>query len=684
MVNAYLKLIDSHHTEIIRLLEGIAIAATVPFDAEGAIPSIVEYSEGVNLAWNQVDQYAKEVNETIDQAKSTYTAGSRGMQDIKKKVAFINSTVEKHKSNMPIMSYNNVKRGKGLGLNPSPGSMPRQTERLVNEQRATSGRKAAVRQAHDHFVLRSPNTPVTTSALSSNISYHDSHLIEGPSEKSLTAINVKIGKQLYPDVITPFLKNLSGHGKIRMQFAGRCISKVDERHTHMQIFRHRLSAGTNFTGAAWPDGTPGTADYILGPQNTTIFKVDGGGPSTVSTGFAVNTTSFRDIINKQTYWAPYNKADLEDLSWNLNSLKVNNALWDPPAASVEAVAVQGGDTVTIPVTGGVAQGVGFQTNVDLFQSDDHARQSAIAQNNKTAVVLPPSTADARLGAYRYNAVFNKGSVEYDFMNKGTGGAKVELIIYRLKKDYHYGVSASNLGNAPGLTNSLISDAIGAGYLETCVEKGGTDALLGRPPVASDVSVNPAFPFLPTLKKTVGSTMPFVEISRQTFAMPSGSRRSVTLQLPGEVYDPANIATRVTTTTANLDYPGILDVGSYCIMMSVCGARCTKEVACSLTTQGVPKGDYNIGDMFAAANIQFYGTYTEHMGACQYKAERAANIYTQGALLDPAPPTSYTYTPVTMLPSDCAVRVGMGPGQTPGSGASNLGHHFDAEATAIPS
>ena len=658
MVNAYLQFLDHHHTAIIHILEVIGIAAS----RGAATKGILATGETINEGWDQADKAKEtyddvqklhqEVNDTIEHAKSTYPSGSRGMQDIKKKVALINSTVEQH--NISTMSNKSRKTSGGTFLGLGPSSTPRQTPVLTHTSHAKAGKREERNRQAEGYSIKSPQTPVTSSALTTNLKYFDSHLIEGPSEKNLTALNVKIGKQLYPDVITPFLKNLSGHGKIRMQFAGRCICAKDARHTHVQIFRHRLSTGTDFTGAAWPTGTPGTADYILGPQNTAPFKVDGGGDATVNATFPVASTSFRDIINKSTYWAPYNKADLEDLSWNLNSLKLNNNLWLPATPQTS--------------------GVGFETNVALFQPNMHARQSAIAQNNREAVVLPPSST-TRTGSYRYNAVFNKGSIEYDFMNKGTGGAKIELIVYRRKKKDADAENGPGYANSPTRIFDKIAAAVGAGYLETCVEKGGTDALLGRPPLAADVSANPAFPFLPTLKKTVGMDMHFVEISRQTFAMPSGSRRSVTIILPGSVYDPVN-----EQNYSGATYPTIVDNGAYVICMSVSGVKCTNEVSVGGNVPGAPRGDYNIGDMFAAANIQFYGTYTEHMGACQYKVENAANIYTQGALLQTAAPTNYVFTPVTMLPAESAVRVGQPPGGTSGGygGQSNLGHAFSAE------
>lgn len=160
-------------------------------------------------------------------------------------------------------------------------------------------------------------------------SYYDSHLLLGTGEKRLTRLNVKLGKQLYPDCITPFLKNLVGRGVIRMQFAGRCISALNSRHNHLQVFRHRLSDNTGYnTGqTTTPAPFPTTfKNHILYPASTADFTP--GGSTAGANHYAAGETPFRDIATNETYWAPYNLADLEDCSWNLNQLKFDSPLWD--------------------------------------------------------------------------------------------------------------------------------------------------------------------------------------------------------------------------------------------------------------------------------------------------------------------------------------------------------------------
>lgn len=148
-------------------------------------------------------------------------------------------------------------------------------------------------------------------------------------------------------------------------------------------------------------------------------------------------------------------------------------------------------------------------------------------------------------------------------------------------------------------------------------------------------------------------MPFVEVSRQTFAMPSGSRREVNIALPGSVYDPTSQSSQ-NNGSASVNIVPILDEGTYGIMISVSGSKCTQEV--TATGTGIqPTGTYNIGDMYGAANVQYYGCYTEHMGACQYKKAKSSNIYTAGALIIPDAPDNFLATPIVMLPQSAAVR-----------------------------
>lgn len=289
--------------------------------------------------------------------------------------------------------------------------------------------------------------------------------------------------------------------------------------------------------------------------------------------------------------------------------------------------------------------------------------SKLALNNsffaQVPDATPPTTGPAK---YRYKVVLNKGSICYDFMNKGTGGAKIELVVYRMKKNQKLSIATGDMNMS--YMNDFLTQAIGNGYLDTVLADAGTDNLGGRPPKAADILDNAEFPFLPLLKATKQATQPIVEIQRQTFAMPSGSRREVNIDLPGIVYDPLNQQfTPQDIYGLSNSYASIFDEYTYFAMISVCGVVCTRELT---TVGGTDAGtEYNIGDMISRANIQFYATYTEHIGACCYSDAKKNIMYSAGSLVDTDTNTGFTRAPVTMLAQSSAIR-------TPATGTSAAG------------
>ncbi len=488
-----------------------------------------------------------------------------------------------------------------------------------------------------------PTSGKLSSALTQDQKYFDSNLLVSTGENRLTSLNVKLGKQIYPDVISPFLQALNGHGKVQMQFGGRCISTLGNRHTSMQMFRHNLSSNTT-ASTAYPTAM---LPFILTPGNPTPFYPGGG---TTGGNFPIGDTSMRDCLNNKCYWAPYNLSDLEDCSWNLNKLKLGQERWAQAA--------------DVPVE---------KFQVPIFQANSHARKSAIFTNNDL-VPSAPSIGSTAGGAapYRYNAVLNKGSVHYDFMNKGTGGAKVEIIIYRVKKSNTLNATSSGqLSTNNDFCNNALQSPIGLGYIATQTSAAGTDALNGRVPLETDVYQKAAYPLLPKLKKTKQMDQPFVEVVRQTFAMPSGSRREVTFDLPGEVYDPNNQMGSSSAVSAGT--PPILNHHMYAVYLSVSGVVCTDQVTPVATSADAA---FNVGDVFSAANVQFYGTYTEFIGACQYNNRKTPNLYSCGALIAPSDSNPATFgadVPITMVDQNSAVRLP----------AQSISNNLTANATISP-
>lgn len=606
--------------EYIQLAEGGLSAAATGLGQPELVPMIVAGGEGINEGLDLYDEGRMIVDEF-------------GNDD-----EFINNT------QVPEMSN---KSQRTTSYHGAPGATAR-TSKVPTVTTYAHKSPGVFQFPGKTKVSMKRSTPVSgklDNTLAQDQKYFDSHLLMSVGENRLTSLNCKLGKQIYPDCIGPFLDALNGHGKVRMQFGGRCIAVANQRHTSTHMFRHNLSATADNVQAAYPsDNLP----FILTPANPAVFYPAG---ATVGNSVPAGDTSMRDILNQKCYWAPYNLSDLEDCSWNLNKLKLGQVVWGQPAQA--------------PV-------VKFQ--VPVFQTDKHARSSAIADNNDIIAVVP-GTVGAGAAPYRYNSVLNKGSLHYDFMNKGTGGAKVELIIYRVKKGNQLNdTSVANL-SSNNFVNKAIHTPIGQGYLDTKLSQAGTDALNGRVPKLTDVYHDAAYPLLPQLRKTKQIDLGFVEVVRQTFAMPSGSRRDITFDLPGEVYDPVNQMGNSNSTTTNTQ--PILNNHTYCVYMSVCGVPCTDQVTPDSTH---PELIYNVGDMISGANVQFYGTYTEHIGSCQYKKDKVPNLYSQGALIAPgANPAAFgPDTPITMLDQNSAVRLPLTQ-QGLGGGGTNL--RFDINAAA---
>lgn len=582
-------------------------------------------------------------NEATDTWHDISDAGRNIADEFGNDEEFINNT------QVPMSSNKSQRTNSYLG---APGSAPRSTRVPTVTTYAHKPGSKASQGGFSNFprtkVSLKRSTPASgklDSSLATDQKYFDSHLVMSTGENRLSALNVKLGKQLYPDVIGPFLAALNGHGKIKMQFAGRCISNIGKRHTSIQLFRHNLSETTT-TNVNWPEAN---LPYILSPGNPEVFYPAGG---TISNSMPVGSTSMRDIKNGSTYWAPYNISDLEDCSWNLNKLKLGELVWNQASAVPTQL---------------------FQ--VPVFQAEKHARASAIFLNNDRTSSLP-GTASATTAPYRYNAVLNKGQIHYDFMNKGTGGAKVEIIIYRVKKGGQLNALPSSQFSNNTFCNTAIHQPIGQGYVDTKLAQAGTDALNGRKPKATDVYQDAAFPLLPQLAKTKQIDLPFVEVVRQTFAMTSGARREVTFDLPGEVYDPNNQPGNQVTATPVV--PPILGNHTYLVYLSCSGVICTDQVTPSTQTASAY---FNVGDTISAANIQFYATYTEHIGACQYKKSPLPNLYSQGALIAPGTnPIGFGKdVPITMVDQASAVRLPNLDG-TNSTGGSNLRNDFEAIAS----
>lgn len=545
------------------------------------------------------------------------------------------------------------------------------------------------------------------------------HLIQ-QQQNRCTALTMKIGKHekgKKGDSIEKMLSNLSGSGSVTSQWGGIIQSEIGQRSAFMTLLRHNLSYDQNNAisyNTTATDGFP--CDNILMPN---AIDIDVGGGTTVS-------SAFHQHDNESVWWTPITRPDLEDMAWNLNKFKListikNTTFTDPVDTPVvgglDGLATQDREVNMADATGLYGPGGTFSelasylnnippslgTNVAPTRIAYHRRQSELRLNNQraptkwswTSPFVNSSTSAlqrftyVRGDTYKYNMVMKSGSLLYNFMNKDPNAAEVTAVVYKVKKTALIGGLSASI-NTNQLWNRL-TKPIGLGYVSSVQDKFGTEDLEGRVPDEDDIHNLPNFPFLPKLSKTKQQTLPFTEVMRNTFVMPSGSRRKLKIDLPGEVYDPANIplansagdgyaliypeylmtGSQQANGTENVGpyysvageftpkskYVSIVDEYTYAVVLAVNGVQSSRLFYDPITeaNQGTTD-EFLLGDTYSSANIQYNCDYTENIQAVEYKSSGKARLYNNAlAPLVSAAGGTMEETTTCILPVGQAVR-----------------------------
>jgi len=405
---------------------------------------------------------------------------------------------------------------------------------------------------------------------------YDNDILANSGSQRLVSLSMKTGKRLGSvDHVGPFLANLNQNGRVKSSWNASFISDpyavtmnddsdvppkvtctgLNQRTVVMQCFRHRMSSNptttsgsvvANVTGnivqAAYPGDTTGKPHILFPNSLSTVNKVymKEVYPFTDAAGTAADdkiTSAFSKEVPGRVSFSAINRPDLEDMSWNLNKLKLNSPFFSSTLPSISSYT---------------------QNQVPSFQIAKHRRQSTLQQNNFQQTVagdLGPTapTSGDKISPYIYKACLRFGVVEYELMNKNDLGCHVEFIVYKFKKtanlsadegDYQDPItsptSPANSSAKAHYPLNKVFEACGQGYLNTVGDDYATENLQGRTPKEVDIFTNPAYPLFPTLRKTVASMQPCVEVMRNKFAMSAGSRRTMKIHLPGELYDPCSI------------------------------------------------------------------------------------------------------------------------------------------------
>lgn len=467
-------------------------------------------------------------------------------------------------------------------------------------------------------------------------------------EQRAMPLKMKLGKQMVAkDSLANLFSYVNGRGTVVSEFGGWMESPINARNTTWQIFRHNLS---NEDNKPTINGIYGAAYKILVPAAGSLEPVPGNPPS-LNVDFA---NPYHAVGKNDTWFAPLNRSDYEDMSWNLNKLKFINDI--NQSFATDAKLLQGEAQAG---TGG--------------ESGLHRQHSLLYQNNLTpATVNPQGQIQSQLRP-QYNMVFNSGSCSYDFMNKGDGPLKAIVSVWRVKKHHvmsndpeTYNMSGSSQMPVPAPFNTYrgipgqLYTGIGQGYNDSMKAKLGTDQMNGKDPLYSDVWEDPNTPFLPVTRYTHASDMPCKEVSRFEFALASGSRRNLTVEFGGEIYDPTTVQQRTGTYNGTLDelFPEIVDQFSYIVCISTAGCRVSRGYDPANQTSTDTDASYRLGDMVSGSMLQWKARYVEKLGAVAYKKPKRNNITVSGMIEQYGGTGSSLITgekPVTMLPQSSAVR-----------------------------
>lgn len=576
------------------------------------------------------------------------------------------------------------------------------------------------------------------------------------------ALCMKVGKHEKSkrvESMDAMLHNMSQSGSVTTQWGGLITSEVGKRTSFMTVLRHNMSYNQNNAisyNATGSDGWP--VDNVLMPTAAQI--TDGPGNSTIN-------SSFHAHADESVWWTPLNRPDFEDMSWNLNRFKLtattkNTSFYDGPEVTGQIAGQGQQDEVLntpsaalkyidfspgggLPTQAGV---IGSQlaaylscipptlcSDVAPYRSSYHRRQSSLRLNNQRSagewtyqtsipvVDFDPASPKfnkfkyTRGDTYKYNMVFNSGSLLYNFMNKDPNAAEVAVVVLKVKKSAGINGKSGDMANNELFLRNAVP--IGEGYYNSVIERYGTDNLGGRPPETDDVWKLPNYPYLPHLKKTKQMNLPFTEVMRNTFVLPAGGRRAVKIDLPGQVYDPANIplcnpenkgnsvvypdllasGTQQAQGMENIgpnysdshencpdsEYVSIVDEYTYCVLIAVNGVQSTRNYTEPLADGNLDTyKEFILGDTYAAANIQYNCAYTENIGACEYKKKGKTRLFNNGLALIPNFETQGTATEGTtcILPVGQSTRVATSYVKTVSNAAGTLSGALTNEGAGV--
>lgn len=408
--------------------------------------------------------------------------------------------------------------------------------------------------------------------------------------------------------------------------------KAPTRFFCANVFRHYDPTVYNTTVSSGYVGVASTMwNETLGPDYSYVRKLPPAGTaqSSVSAGLSVDLQSpYRYPLSGQWLNSRFNMQLLENTGWNLNPMKFKYDTQPNQNPILGGSGIETPQNVQVWANAPIIQYSGAGTTTSFPSSSYPAQQS-----QQTSLVPSFDSNGKIIQGYPkdgyYKSQFNKGSVSYNFVNEGTNGACIDVVVVGIKK------GRSSLGGK--IIQKAFLDTVQSGYMNSTLGSIGAGVLDGRTLDPNAPLTDARTEFIPDCcfknsKSTRTSIVtaadhnqinerPFKVLSRDQFIIGGGQNRSFTVKLPRMNYDAREYMLEPTTDG---EYDGSVYYGirDHTVMVMI-GCSSTFAAKVEDGTSAINAViDHNAGDVLVSCT----GTYSEQPHPVYYMpAERGSWI-----------------------------------------------------------
>jgi len=504
----------------------------------------------------------------------------------------------------------------------------------------------------------SPETQESTNTRSTKVDYSIpgyNGSIALAAGKRLPPCSINLGPNVYLDNTPDWNKLMNKKGRVSTEFNFRMTSSKDHRAHHYQAFRHKWSH--DYTAEKDPYGSLLDKSYpagtiVLGPKHYAdnsagqkiAYKPPGVSASSTLDITGTGVFNVKPACNGNIYFSEVSLTDLYNQSYTLLD-NVSHLLF---SRNITNGGYASGPEHLLPTSTNSHCRVSYP---EYWNGGPYPDPSGVVPNpNQGSAALTQYGAGTETARMQFIPCINSGKIDYSFSNKGLNAARVECIVYRIKKTANLPVSYSlyntsqdqlDLSNVAALVKDKHEAALQLAYVKAGQARVGLDNLEGAAVNAADIISNPKVKLMPVLKGVVAANDPLVEVERQAFVIGAGDKRQINIKLPGVKENPLTKTKEITRqlnqdpnlttlqTVANtrwLNTP--FDDNCYFVCLSLNGLVSTKTV---MDGTQIPVAN---GSIFTDAEVFCEAVYTESVQACAIKTDSyGIEVYNKGKVLE---------------------------------------------------